>query len=394
MRYLFTDLLILCMTIASFGIKVNYKYEWKYADYIWESNEQKEDAINSGNYNRSMCLLFDVDKAKDGRIFITASREMGHGAPATLATITDEIGPGGPLLRPYPDWSWHNSNCTCDGIVSVIRVQIRCNHLFALDTGKIGPNQICNPKLLIFNLKDNTLVKTIYIPLDIASNTTGTGFLMESFVYLPGECTHFLDKMIIFMSDVRGKGLVVYDSCAKSICRVESDYMIPTESLSVVANQTFPYDGGIFSTITLYDDLYYVTTPGTKIYKIKIKSLLECPNKKMANELTKVTIKIPSISGQIASARHSIFYSDNNGSAILGTNVFTKSDANTLVLAQNDEKLQGLPSLKASSYWNKLIGLSSRYHLFVFGTVNLNEINFRYYEMDLAEIQKKMDSMF
>ncbi|KYM97325.1 Major royal jelly protein 3 [Cyphomyrmex costatus] len=187
------------MVIEGFGIKVNYIYKWKYADFTWESNEQKEDAINSGTYNRSAFPLYDVDKAEDGRIFITASRELGPGAPATLATVTDEIGPGGPLLRPYPDWSWHNS-CTCDGIVSVIRVYIRCNHIFVLDSGTIGPDQICNPKLLIFNLKNDTLVKTIYIPFDIASNTTGTGVLIAPFVYVSCECTHFLDKMIVSMS--------------------------------------------------------------------------------------------------------------------------------------------------------------------------------------------------
>ncbi|XP_018401271.1 PREDICTED: major royal jelly protein 1-like [Cyphomyrmex costatus] len=391
MRYVFTDLLVLCMTIASFGIKVNYKYEWNYADFIWESNEQKEEAINSGNYNRSACVLFDVDKAKDGRIFITAWKELGPGAPASLATITDKIGPGGPLLRPYPDWSWHNS--TCDGIVSVTRVHIRCNHIFVLDSGSIGPNQICNPKLLIFNLKDDTLVKTIYIPIDIASNATGSGLLAVPFVYIPGECTHFLDKMIIFIADVRGKGLVVYDSSVKSMCRVESDYMIPTKKVVSISNKKFPYDGGVFGTVTLYDELYYVTTPGTIIYKIKIESLLKCTNKKKTNELTKVAIKIPSDSAQIASAGHSIFYGDADGNAILGTNVFKKSGANTIKLAQNDEKLQGISSLKTPYYWNKLIGLSDRYHLFALGIANLKDINFRYFEMDLAEIQKKMNSI-
>ncbi|XP_018401268.1 PREDICTED: major royal jelly protein 1-like [Cyphomyrmex costatus] len=392
MRYLFRDLLILCMVIEGFGIKVNYIYKWKYADFTWESNEQKEDAINSGTYNRSAFPLYDVDKAEDGRIFITASRELGPGAPATLATVTDEIGPGGPLLRPYPDWSWHNS-CTCDGIVSVIRVYIRCNHIFVLDSGKIGPDQICNPKLMIFNLKNDMLIKTIYIPFDIASNTTGTGLLTALFVYVPCECTHFLDKMIIFMADVQGKGLVVYDSSAKRMCRVESDYMIPTESFVSIANQKVPYNGGIWSIVTLYDELYYLTNPGMKIYKIKIKSLLKCPNKKMANELTKVAIKIPNDSGQIASAGHSIFYSDNDGISILGTNVFKKPNANTVTLAQNDEKLQAISSLKASCYWNKLIGLSDRFQRFALGTVNLNEINIRYFEMDLTKIQKKMDSI-
>ncbi|KYQ55033.1 Major royal jelly protein 5 [Trachymyrmex zeteki] len=202
MRYLLCILLNLWMATVTFGIKVNYIHEWKYVDFIWESNEQKEDAINSGLYNRSACPLFDADKAEDGRIFVTATRELGPGSPASLATVTDEIGPGGPLLQPYPDWSWHNSNCTCDGIVNVARVHIRCNHIFALDTGKIGLDQICNPKLLIFNLKDDTLVKTIYIPFDIASNATGFGLLLAPFVYVPKNCTQFLHKMIVSMSSL------------------------------------------------------------------------------------------------------------------------------------------------------------------------------------------------
>ncbi|XP_018346759.1 PREDICTED: major royal jelly protein 3-like isoform X1 [Trachymyrmex septentrionalis] len=393
MKYLLCILLIMWIATVTFGIKVNYIYEWKYVDFIWESNEQKKDAINSGTYNRSACTLFDVDKAKDGRIFVTATRELGPGSPASLATVTNETGPGGPLLRPYPNWSWHNSNCTCDNIVSVVRVNIRCNHIFALDSGKIGPDHICNPKLLIFNLKDDTLVKTIYIPFDIASNATGFGSLITPFVYIPKKCTQFLHEMIVFMADIQGKGLVVYDSSVKSMCRVESDYMIPTENLVSIANQKFPYDGGILSAVTFYDELYYVTSPGMKIYKIKIKSLLKCPNKEEANKNTKIAIKIPSDSGQIASAGHSIFYSDTDGNAILGTNVFKKPDKNTVILAQDDKKLQAISSLKSSYYWNRLIGLSDKFHRFVLGTVNLNEVNIYYFEMDLTEIQKKMDSI-
>ena len=64
MKYLLCTLLILWMATVIFGFKVNYIYKWKYVDFIWESNEQREDAINSGTYNRSTCILFDVDKAK------------------------------------------------------------------------------------------------------------------------------------------------------------------------------------------------------------------------------------------------------------------------------------------------------------------------------------------
>jgi len=69
-----------------------------------------------------------------------------------------------------------------------------------MDSGKIGTDQICNPKLLIFNLKDDTLVKTINIPIDIADKT---GLLTAPLVYISNEtCMQFLDKMIVSISSL------------------------------------------------------------------------------------------------------------------------------------------------------------------------------------------------
>jgi len=55
------------------------------------------------------------------------------------------------------------------------------------------------------------------------------------------------------MTDTEGSGLVMYDSSTKRMCRVESDYMKPTDTFFSVANQNFTYEGGIFS-ITILDD--------------------------------------------------------------------------------------------------------------------------------------------
>jgi len=62
-----------------------------------------------------------------------------------------------------------------------------------------------------------------------------------------------------------------------------------------------------------------------------------------------------------------------------------------VLLAQDSEKLQAVSSLKASSYWNVLAGISDKFHLFALNKVNLNRINFIYFEMNLTEVQKKMD---
>lgn len=36
-------------------------YEWKYIEYEWESDDQKQNAIGSGDYNMSASVPIDVD---------------------------------------------------------------------------------------------------------------------------------------------------------------------------------------------------------------------------------------------------------------------------------------------------------------------------------------------
>lgn len=45
------------------------------------------------------------------------------GVPASLNTISELKGPGGPLLQPYPDWTWAKRG-DCNGITSVYRVAV------------------------------------------------------------------------------------------------------------------------------------------------------------------------------------------------------------------------------------------------------------------------------
>jgi len=49
---------------------------------------------------------------------------------------------------------------------------------------------------MIFNLKNDTLVKIIYIPLDIATNRTGAGHLATPIVYYPKIYKRFLEMIV------------------------------------------------------------------------------------------------------------------------------------------------------------------------------------------------------
>jgi Major royal jelly protein len=87
---------------------------------------------------------------------------FASGVPVTLGYVRG--GSQKPhLIEPYPNYSWHSSNgekCDKMSITSAIRVAIdKFKRLWVLDTGKIGDNFKCDPQLLIFNLKDDTVLR-------------------------------------------------------------------------------------------------------------------------------------------------------------------------------------------------------------------------------------------
>ncbi|KYM83932.1 Major royal jelly protein 3 [Atta colombica] len=181
MKRFFLVILLLSMTIMSFG-KLLPKYEWKYLDILWDNPRQKEEAMYFGKYDPNLAYLYDIDRANDGRVFITAMRDKG--IPVGVLTVTEKQGEGGPLLRPYPDWSWYKDDCK--GITGgVYQIQIKCNHLFIVDGGRIGDDQLCLPQLLIFDLSTDKLVKRVTIPFNIAHNKTGIGLIASIAVFAP-----------------------------------------------------------------------------------------------------------------------------------------------------------------------------------------------------------------
>jgi len=60
-------------------------------------------------------------------------------------------------------------------------------------------------------------------------------------------------------------------------------------------------------------------------------------------------------------------------------------------LAQDDEKFQVISSMEVSSYWNQMTCISNRHQHFALHTLNLGDTNFRYFEMKVSEIKKKMN---
>ncbi|KAL0115621.1 hypothetical protein PUN28_010853 [Cardiocondyla obscurior] len=337
MKILFI-ILILRMVIMSFGSdNITCDYVWRYLDYTWDNETQMKQANDTGNYDPTQCITDDGKKVSDGRVIVTSPKEFGPGCPVTLTVVSnDKKGAGGPLLRPYPDWKWHSKTWNkthpdCTGLVNVARIDLKCGHLFAMDTGKVGRDErLCSPKLVIIRLKDDKVVKIIHIPEKMATNNeTGKGVLVKPLVFLPSEdCSQLLDNMIIFMADYYGNGLVVYNSVKDSMCRIESKYMEPVDDLFVLKNHdTFIYPAGIFSMTVICNEcktscyLYWAPISGKAIYRTDIDHLLNCPNKDQANNKTKYTIKLASQTVDMESVDHTLYYSDTGAMSIVRRNV-------------------------------------------------------------------------
>jgi Major royal jelly protein len=76
--------------------------------------------------------------------------KFGDGVPATIGFVRDD----NVKFTPYTQTSF---GYNCDGLSNVLRVAVDpCKRMWVLDAGKIG---VCDPQLVIFNLKNDNIVK-------------------------------------------------------------------------------------------------------------------------------------------------------------------------------------------------------------------------------------------
>ena len=122
-------LAVICALVRySSGVGLEVIYQWKYLDWVWPNVPLTGNQFILGN-----AFTQDVDLDNIGRIFVTSPRWL-EGVPISLSTLSKLDGPGGPLLTPYPDWSWYVPN-SCDSIISVYRTVV--NAFFFLSCIKL-----------------------------------------------------------------------------------------------------------------------------------------------------------------------------------------------------------------------------------------------------------------
>uniref|UniRef100_O97432-2 Isoform 2 of Major royal jelly protein 5 n=1 Tax=Apis mellifera TaxID=7460 RepID=O97432-2 len=281
-------LLVVCLGIACQGItsvtvrensprklanSMNVIHEWKYLDYDFGSDERRQAAMQSGEYDHTKNYPFDVDQWR-GMTFVTVPRYKG--VPSSLNVISEKIGNGGRLLQPYPDWSWANYK-DCSGIVSAYKIAIdKFDRLWILDSGIINNTQpMCSPKLHVFDLNTSHQLKQVVMPHDIAVNaSTGNGGLVSLVVQAMDPV-----NTIVYMADDKGDALIVYQNSDESFHRLTSntfDYD-PKYIKMMDAGESFTAQDGIFGMALspMTNNLYYSPLSSRSLYYVNTKPFMK-----------------------------------------------------------------------------------------------------------------------
>ncbi|XP_016911088.1 major royal jelly protein 5 [Apis cerana] len=361
-------------------------YQWKYFDYNFGSNERRQAAIQSGKYNYKNNFPIDVDRWHD-KTFVTILRN--NGVPSSLNVISNKIGNGGPLLEPYPNWSWAE-NQNCSGITSVYRVAIDVwDRLWVLDNGISGQTSVCSSQIVVFDLKTSKLLKQVKIPHNIAVNST-TGNrnvvtpIVQSFDY---------NNTLVYIADVEGYALIIYNNADDSFQRLTSSTFVydPRYTNYTINEESFTLQDGILGMALSRktQNLYYSAMSSHNLNYVNTKQFTQ--GKYQANNIqyqgasdilwTQATAKAISKTG-------ALFFGLVTDTALGCWNENRPlKRGNIEIVAKNNDTLQFISGLKISKeisshifgYQNNeyIWALSNKYQKIANGDLNFNEVNFR-----------------
>ncbi|KAK0095303.1 hypothetical protein PV326_008732 [Microctonus aethiopoides] len=356
-------------------------YEWKYIEYEWESDDQKQNAIGSGDYNMSASVPIDVD-IYESKVFVTILRTAG--VPATLGIVTNETGDGGPIVRPYPNWEM-NQNKDCKGLLNVYRIAIdRCNQLWILDSGTIDNEYKCPARLLVVNLINDTIISNMEIERDLYK-----GHLANFVVYhTKDSCTY----PTIIMSDADGGAMVIHDG--KQFCRFASEKFEadPESATYTIDGESITQEYGMLA-LSISDRtnhqleeaqpiIHFKPLSSHYMYWTHLSLLTSYCDTKSEPTILQFEYELPTQSVVFTVANRILFYGGIDTTSLNCYNTLKYfNDKSDVMLIQDNERLQwisGIKSYPKSIDWaQKIIMLSNRYHKVVAHTIDNNEVNYR-----------------
>nr|XP_014099155.2 protein yellow-like [Bactrocera oleae] len=377
-------------------------YEWKQMVFGFPTEADRQEAIANGNLVPENATPIDVathqHPEKGSRIFTTTPR-FKTGIPYTLAVVTDQNEANGPVLQPYPDYSWHNSNGSdCDRITSVYRVAItECDQMFILDTGVVAEVQHCPPQLLVLDLNTDTLSHR-YIFDPSTYTEVASRFITPIVIVNDPPPTGSCSKIQVYIADVLFHGLVVYDSELNTAWRVENRFMYPDpdHGLLSIADEKFILMDGIFGLASDREQLYFHPLASVSEYAVPLnvinnRTIFEENKEAVPHAFRRVGKRSSSCAAQAMDSHNNLYY------VTFDPIMLTRWSPNKPYNVKYEMELPADPKLlefvsgmkvhKNNAGKEELWMMSNRYQKVANGNLDFSEINFRILRRALDDIQ-------
>uniref|UniRef100_A0A0K8U7B6 Protein yellow n=2 Tax=Bactrocera latifrons TaxID=174628 RepID=A0A0K8U7B6_BACLA len=378
-------------------------YEWKKVEYGFAAEEDRQDAIDNENLVPENATPIDVavdyHSEKGTRVFTTTPR-FNTGIPYTLAVVTDKTEENGPVLLPYPDYSWHNSNgSNCEKITSVYRVAItECNQMILVDTGVIDDIQHCPPQLLVFDLNTDTLSHRYVFDPSIYVDVASLFITPIALVNDPppkGSCS----KLKVYVADVMFHGLVVYDSELDTAWRIENRFMYPDPDYGLlsIADEKFFIMDGIFGLASDGEQLYFHPLASINEYSVPLsvinnRTIFEEDVEAAPLAFRRVGERSSPCAAQAMDSHNNLYFVTFNPIKLTRWSPNKPYTPKTeLDIPANPKLIEFVSAMKVhknKAGIEELWMTSNRFQKVNRGTMDFSEVNFRLLRRPLDDIQK------
>lgn len=227
----------------------NIVYEWRQLDFEYPTFSQRQQAILSGDFIPSNNLPLGVDRWRN-RLFITMPR-WRNGVPASLASLPLPARETSPSLRPYPSWDWHADPESplpdCSRLMSVYRIWIdECERLWVLDAGVVNAtirlNQVCPPKLIVFDLRTDQPIFSYELPADqVKEDSLHSNLIVD---IRNGRCS----DAYAYITDVWRFGVTVFSLARGRSWRTTNHFYMPNPTACdyTISGVNFQWTDGVF----------------------------------------------------------------------------------------------------------------------------------------------------
>ncbi|XP_055546266.1 protein yellow-like [Wyeomyia smithii] len=204
--------------------KLQERYSWKQLDFVFPSEQMKQQALASGDYVPTNGLPVGIERWQN-KLFVSVPR-WKDGIPSTMNYIDMNQTPSGsPALIPYPDWASNAAGDCANGLNTVYRIKAdKCDRLWLLDTGTVGigntTQQLCPYALNIFDLKTNRRIRRYELR---AEDTNPNTFIANIAIDMGSSC----EDTFAYMSDELGYGLIAYSYEKNKSWRFAHSFFFP-----------------------------------------------------------------------------------------------------------------------------------------------------------------------